>query len=1061
MDYKSYNFVTININTITNENKLNALRSFLRTQEIDIALLQEVENDQLSLPGYNVVCNVDHARRGTAIAIKQHIRFSHVEKSLDGRVIALRVGDTTLCNCYAHSGTNMRNEREHLMNHTLAYYLRHLTTHTILAGDFNCVLRRADATGSNYSPALRATIQQLQLHDIWEKLQPQDPGYTYISHNSASRLDRIYVDSSLRSQLRTAQTHVCCFTDHKAVTLRICLPSLGRELGRGFWSLRPHLLSNDNIDDFQRQWQYWTRQRRGYASWMSWWMQYAKPKIKSFFRWKSKIAYDVFHREYQRLYSQLRGAYDSYLADPTALPRINAIKGKMLGLQREFTQTFMRTNETYIAGEELSAFQLGERKRKRTTIDELRDENNQVINTSEAIEQHLFQYYQRLYSEETPEGGNRNDERFTCNRVVPNDDEPNSRCMNEITTAEIFSSIRSSARKKSPGPDGIPNEFYSRVFDIIHRELNLILNEALNGIFPTDFVQGVIVLVKKRGGDATAKAYRPISLLNSDFKILSRILKCRLESVTQTHRILGDSQKCANSPRNIFQATLSLKDRIAQIKQRKQYAKLISFDLENAFDRVRHSFLFDTMNSLGINREFIGLLNQISNLSSSRLMVNGHLSAPIEIQRSVRQGDPISSLLFVLYLHPLLQNLERVHGCSLVIAYADDISIIVTSAEAIGEIHELFRCYGQVSGAKLNVNKTKSIDIGDTTRAFNVHWLQTENTVKILGIIFANSVRLMVKLNWDAQVSRFAQHIWLHSLRNLAIHQKVSLLNTYITSRIWYVSSTLPPSSIHTGKITATIGRFLWNRIPTRIPLQQLSRLREKGGLKLQLPSLKCKALLINRHLKEIDSIPFYKPWILSENRGQPIPADLPDLRTICQEYNQLPLQLQEQPTSDDIHRFFVGKTEIPKVERQHPTHRWPRIWKNIGSARLNAIQKSALYMLVNEKTDHRKLLFVIQRADGENCLHCNTAIETIQHKFCACPRVATAWAYLQQRIANIMPGRRRLNFNDLLRPALENIGRTLRDTILKTFISYISFINNVNNVVDIQALDFFLNCET
>lgn len=105
MALHSYNLASININTITNRTKLNALQTFLRDSEIDIAFLQEVENEQLLLPGYNVVCNVDHTRRGTAIALKEHVQYSNIEKSLDGRIIALRVQNTTLCNVYAPSGT--------------------------------------------------------------------------------------------------------------------------------------------------------------------------------------------------------------------------------------------------------------------------------------------------------------------------------------------------------------------------------------------------------------------------------------------------------------------------------------------------------------------------------------------------------------------------------------------------------------------------------------------------------------------------------------------------------------------------------------------------------------------------------------------------------------------------------------------------------------------------------------------------------------------------------------------------------------------------------------------
>lgn len=183
--------------------------------KLDIIFLQEVENEKFELPGYNVVCNVDYARRGTAIALKEHIQFSQVEKSLDGRLIKLKVQNTTLCNVYAPSGSALRAERERFFNGTISYYLRHNSEHVVLAGDANCVLRPDDATHYNNSPALKATVQQLSLHDVWVKLYPSISAPTYITHNSTSRLDRIYVSNGLCEQLISAATHVCSFTDYK------------------------------------------------------------------------------------------------------------------------------------------------------------------------------------------------------------------------------------------------------------------------------------------------------------------------------------------------------------------------------------------------------------------------------------------------------------------------------------------------------------------------------------------------------------------------------------------------------------------------------------------------------------------------------------------------------------------------------------------------------------------------------------------------------------------------------------------------------------------------------
>lgn len=1045
------------MNTITNATKIEALRTFIRTLDLDIVFLQEVENEQFSLPGFNVIANVDHARRGTAIAIRDHIQYTHVEKSLDGRLVAVRVQDTTLCCVYAPSGSAYRSQRENFFNTTLAFYLRHRTEHVILAGDFNCVLRQSDATGHNMSPSLQAAVHHLGLSDVWVKLRSRDAGHTYITGNSSSRLDRIYVSGALCAQLRNIHTHACSFTNHMAVTSRICLPDLGRPPGRGFWSLRPHLLTAEAINDLQTRWQFWTRQKRNYRRWMDWWLEYGKPKIASFFRWQSKQAYDEFQYAQQALHDRLRRAYDGYYRNPAMLPTINRIKGEMLSLQRRFTQAFVQINEKIVAGEPLSLFQLGDRRRKRTAIVRLDEEGGGSINNPQAIQDHIFRYFSDLYSENERDLDLPDD--FQCDQIIPQNDATNEACMEAITTADIWTAIKSSASRKSPGPDGIPKEFYLRTFDVIHRELNLVLNEALESNFPAKFVDGVVVLVKKSGSGNTIGSYRPISLLNFDYKILSRILKSRVECVMKEHHILSNAQKCSNAGKNIFQATLALKDRIAQLSARKQVGKLVSFDLDHAFDRVRHSFLFGNMRSLGFHPQLVDLLSRISNLSTSRLLINGHLTNAFPIQRSVRQGDPISMHLFVLYLHPLVVELERVCGTDLVVAYADDITVIATSAFKVHAMRDLFLRFGRISGAVLNLRKTTSIDVGFVNgNPIHVDWVRTEADIKILGVRFANSIRRMISLNWDALVGNVARQIWLHSLRTLTLYQKVTLLNTFITSKVWYLASILPLYNIHTAKITATMGTFLWRRQPARVPMQQLARPRDHGGLKLHLPEIKAKALIINRHIQEIGSIPFYQSFITQANPHPP--ADLPCLKLILQSYSRLPPLIQQTPSSDQIHRFFIGQTDQPRVELRNPTVDWKRVWLNVGSRKLTSAERSSWYVLVNGKIEHRQLWHTIRRVDSERCLHCNAATETIKHKLSECRRVTAAWSHMQTILATVVNRRRRFSYEELIYPILSGTNNRQKIKILKLFINYVTFIIGCDNVVDIDELDFYLQIE-
>ncbi|XP_062717027.1 uncharacterized protein LOC134292168 [Aedes albopictus] len=644
------------------------------------------------------------------------------------------------------------------------------------------------------------------------------------------------------------------------------------------------------------------------------------------------------------------------------------------------------------------------------------------------------QYFQNLYTAEETHA--EAEQEFLSDQIIPDGDEPNTASMSEITTSEIWTAIKTSAPNKSPGPDGIPREFYLRTFDVIHREMNLILNEALAGNFPSEFVDGVIVLVKNKGAGDTVSAYRPISLLNVDYKILSRVLKSRLEIVMRAHRVLGEAQKCGNTDRNIFQATLAIKDRIAQMIHRKQRGKLISFDLEHAFDRVSRRFLSKTMISLGFNGQLVTLLENIAARSSSRILINGKLSQPFPIQRSVRQGDPLSMCLFVIYLHPLLCRLERVCGTDLIVAYADDISVLVTSSEKVERMMTLFRRFGRAGGAKLNLMKTTAIDVGFIDEGtLVVPFLTTVEKVKILGVFYANSIRLMIKLNWEAVIASFSRLIWLHSLRALALHQKVAVLNTYITSKIWYLSSILPAYSIHIAKITAIMGNFLWSRVPARVPMQQLARNREDGGLKLQLPALKSKALLINRHLREKECMPYYRSYM---DRVNPtpvrIPADFQCLKQVYQHLSSLPHHILQNPCIVSIHDVFVKQTDVPRIMQKFPAHNWRRIWQNVNDSKIPVKTRSDLYLIVNEKVVTKKLMFVLGRSDNENCEHCGAMVETIQHKYSDCQRISGAWSHFQRRIMATAGGWRRLSIDELLRPTLNGISRRNRKLILELF---------------------------
>lgn len=130
--------------------------------------------------------------------------------------------------------------------------------------------------------------------------------------------------------------------------------------------------------------------------------------------------------------------------------------------------------------------------------------------------------------------------------------------------------------------------------------------------------------------------------------------------------------------------------------------------------------------------------------------------------------------------------------------------------------------------------------------------------------------------------------MWMYKARNLTLQQKVIVLNTYITSRLWFLASVISIPNQAVARMTSYIGSFIWDRFPTRVPIEQLTLPRSMGGLNLHLPMHKCKSLLVTRFLIEIRETPFagtMRQHLENPPNSAAIPALYPCLKSISKFY--------------------------------------------------------------------------------------------------------------------------------------------------------------------------------
>ena len=139
----------------------------------------------------------------------------------------------------------------------------------------------------------------------------------------------------------------------------------------------------------------------------------------------------------------------------------------------------------------------------------------------------------------------------------------------------------------------------------------------------------------------------PITLLKSDYKILARIIAQRLRPVLVDH--LMQTQFCGVPGNTIIDAVATVRDTIAYAESRRIPLCVLSLDFKNAFDRVAHNYLFQTLQGYGIGKAFIAGIKRVYESATSSVQINVHQYGHIPIRCAVWQGFPMSMVLYTLF----------------------------------------------------------------------------------------------------------------------------------------------------------------------------------------------------------------------------------------------------------------------------------------------------------------------------------------------------------------------------------------------------------------------------
>lgn len=307
-------------------------------------------------------------------------------------------------------------------------------------------------------------------------------------------------------------------------------------------------------------------------------------------------------------------------------------------------------------------------------------------------------------------------ENFFSNLTLPKpNDEQKSDLNKSITLEEVNEAIRSLQSGKAPGPDGFSSEFFKQFTSLMVKPLLNVFNHSLEtGALPKTLTEANISLILKRDkpGDECS-SYRPISLLNIDFKILSKTLALRLEKILP--HIINNDQTGFITGRNSCNNVRRL---LNIIQQKHLKGMVMSLDAEKALE---WDFLFFTLKEFGLDENFIDWVRLLYYNPMAAIITNGRCSPCFTLGRGTRQGCPLSPLLFAIAIEPLVESIRthpNIHGISVnqkqhrISLYADDVLLFITRPEiSVAAVLNIINQFSEFSGYKINFNKSEAMPL--------------------------------------------------------------------------------------------------------------------------------------------------------------------------------------------------------------------------------------------------------------------------------------------------------------------------------------------------------------
>ena len=454
-------------------------------------------------------------------------------------------------------------------------------------------------------------------------------------------------------------------------------------------------------------------------------------------------------------------------------------------------------------------------------------------------------FYQELYTSRTKNLDNTRATKFFLNNlIIPSLTEQQMlSCEGKITSEECDKVLETFQPNKTPGNDGIPIEFYKTFWPLISDPFIRCVNECFEkGEMSSSQKQAIITLIEKKGKDRSfLENWRPISLVNVDAKIMSKVLATRIKNVLPN--IIHHNQSGFVEDRYIGESVRSIFDLMDFTLKENIPGLMIFIDFHKAFDSIEWNYLVNCLEAFRFGPDFIRWVKTLYKNIQSCVVNNGLTTGYFALEREVRQGDPLSPYLFVVVVETLalaIRQNEAIKGISIgkeetkLLQYADDTTVVLSDRDSARALFNLLEVFRKLSGLKINTSKTEGMCIGslrnNKSKPFGIRW--SGEPIKALGVYYSYDIKLLHEKNFIERLDSVKKLINVWSSRGLSVYGKVTIIKSLFIPKFVYILSLLPAPKEIVKELNRILFKFLWKGTDKVTRLSTINEY-ENGGLKM------------------------------------------------------------------------------------------------------------------------------------------------------------------------------------------------------------------------------------